>query len=170
MNKLEYDRTRAKLVAEVEGAHAEALEAQKAGAAAREKINRKNEALAALDRVWREFAPPAVEPKPTDLFVMSRAIVDDSKLSWRQVVTLVLAEVPEQFTTQELAALVFERAPSREDNKGNRATISGTVKRLEEEGALRLVERGTGAKPSVYRKINGHAVASPEASKGAGGM
>lgn len=163
MNRTEYERTKARLTQEVHDAHAEAHEAQKAGAAAREKINRKNEAIAALERVWREFAPP--EP-PTEGVVLFPARSSEGR-TWAEVVREAVYSMPIEFNTQALIGRVFEIAPDRPDNNSNRATISGTVKRMEEANppVLVLVERGTGAKPSLYRKINGHAVASPEASK-----
>lgn len=111
--------------------------------------------VVALDRVWELLSSQrAAEPiKAVELVNGSNGhqIHGPRSQTWRERLLLATDEFSGVFNTAQVQDRVFALFPV-ENNKSNCATISGGLKRLQEEGILESVSEGRGGKPSEYRR------------------
>jgi hypothetical protein len=95
--------------------------------------------LKALEAVWRSSHPPAEEAPQSH---SRRARGGDGELD--AAVEDALERLPREFTSRDLRReLGFSP---------NRSSLHRALRRLEENGALAVLQFGTGRRPALYRK------------------
>ena len=81
----------------------------------------------------------------------------------KETVRNILPEINKDFTLHDVEDKLAE-SDSEIAAKIKKASLSSVLKRLEAEGDIVIVERGTGKRPSIYRLAGSHGMAGESVS------
>lgn len=116
----------------------EALEAKLLKA--KDKVDEIAKALEGLELAWKLLGGGSIRTEEAG-----------QRSGVAQAVMGIVAEMESDFTAPDVTDALEAKYPDRK-MPFDRSSISGALRRLAGEGALILVEKGAGKRPSVYRR------------------
>jgi hypothetical protein len=103
--------------------------------------------LRSLDDVWALFHDSAPPPQ----LIQSHADAENEikvRGAWMQLVKEVAAETTETFTSADIEEAIIEK---HQTVTIERAPLSNYLKKLAEEGFLKIIEQGRGRRATIYK-------------------
>jgi hypothetical protein len=167
---------------------AELIESLLASAAAKRE-NRRQAAYAELEAADRDYeadveaihrcqglapvslaAPvvPTISPEPEPPNGSPPAKANGSHREWpglRAAIRGAIAYTPNKFTLDDITMLISDRYPDKAETL-RRVHVSGELWRMKRNGEIKVIEEGSGNRPSVYQKDTEAAEAEEASANG----